>query len=220
MTEKSRCGAKFALRKGGRWFLPETPDVIGRLQTQAELTARGMQAFAAWAGGEAARADDVRLAEHECDDVRRGLVAEVSEAFTTPMEPEDLFQLSRDLDRVINGAKDAVRESEAMAFPPDQAVAQMAALLAEGVEHLTAAFGSLDGRGSKFVGSATEHADAAVKAQRNLERIYRQATGDLVQVTDVRFVVASRELYRRISSISDDIVSVADRIWYSQVKES
>lgn len=59
-----------------------------------------------------------------------------------------------------------------------------------------------------------------MKSQRNLERIYRQATGDLIQVADVRFIVASRELYRRVSSISDDIVSVADRIWYSQVKES
>lgn len=220
MTEKAQRGAKRSLRKGTRWFLPETPDVIGQLQTQAELTAKGMRAFAAWAAGDTARADDVRRAEHECDDVRRSLVDAVSESFTTPLEPEDLFQLSRDLDRVINGAKDMVRESEAMSFPPDQAVAQMAALLAEGVEHLQEAFAALDSRGLKFVASATAHADAAVKSQRNLERIYRQATGDLIQVADVRFIVASRELYRRVSSISDDIVSVADRIWYSQVKES
>lgn len=211
---------KFSLSKGTRWFLPESPDVIGMLQSQAELTAEGMRAFADWAGGDAPRADDVRRSEHECDHVRRSLVNAVSEAFTTPLEPEDLFQLSRDLDRVINGAKDAVRESEAMAFAPDQYVAQMADLLAEGVGHLKAAFDSLDGRGLKFVESATVAADAAVKSQRNLERIYRQATGDLVQATDVRFVVASREMYRRISGISDDIVSVADRIWYSQVKES
>ena len=29
-----------------------------------------------------------------------------------------------------------------------------------------------------------------------------------------------REFYRRISAISDDVVAVADRIWYSEVKES
>ena len=33
-------------------------------------------------------------------------------------------------------------------------------------------------------------------------------------------VTARREYYRRISAISDDIVSVADRVWYSQVKEA
>lgn len=206
--------------KGRRWFLPDTPDVIGMLRSQVEITAQGIDAFAAWAAGDIYRANDVREAEHECDQVRRQLVDAVSEAFTTPLQPEDLFQLSRDLDKVINGAKDAVRESEAMAFPPDQATADMAVLLAEGVGHLKTAFNSLGRRRIEAAVSATEAADAAVKSQRKLERIYRKATGDLLQVTDIRVVVASREFYRRASVISDDIVSVADRIWYSRVKES
>lgn len=204
-------------RKGTRWFLPETPDVVGMLQQQADITVRGMDAFAAWAGGDAARADDVRDAEHACDEVRRALVDAVSEAFTTPLQPEDLFQLSRDLDKVINGAKNTVREAEAMAFPPDQATADMAVLLAEGVGHLQVAFDAL---GRKATGAATEAADAAVKSQRNLERTYRQAAGDLLAIGDIAVVTARREFYRRISAISDDIVSVADRIWYSEVKES
>lgn len=203
--------------KGTRWFLPQSPDVVGMLQKQAGITAQGMEAFADWAGGAVARADDVRRAEHECDEVRRALVDAVSEAFTTPLQPEDLFQLSRDLDKVINGAKNTVRESEAMEFPPDQATAEMAVLLAEGVRHLESAFNALD---RKAAASATEAADAAVKSQRNLERTYRQAAGELLSVTDISVVTGRREFYRRISAISDDIVSVADRIWYSQVKES
>ena len=211
-----------------RWFLPESPDVIGMLQTQAEITVRGMDAFARWAGGDIARADDVRAAEHECDQVRRTLVGAVSEAFTTPLQPEDLFQLSRDLDKVINGAKNTVREAEAMGSPPDQATADMAVLLAEGVRHIQTAFTALGARhgtasraaGAAAAASATEAADASVKSQRKLERIYRAAAGDLLAVTDISVVVARREFYRRISAISDDIVAVADRIWYSEVKES
>jgi uncharacterized protein Yka (UPF0111/DUF47 family) len=211
-----------------RWFLPESPDVIGMLQMQAEITVRGMDAFARWAGGDIARADDVRAAQHECDQVRRTLVDAVSEAFTTPLQPEDLFQLSRDLDKVINGAKNTVREAEAMGSPPDQATADMAVLLAEGVRHIQTAFtalGARHGKASRAAGaaaaaSATEAADASVKSQRKLERIYRAAAGDLLAVTDISVVVARREFYRRISAISDDIVAVADRIWYSEVKES
>jgi uncharacterized protein Yka (UPF0111/DUF47 family) len=211
-----------------RWFLPESPDVIGMLQKQAEITVRGMDAFARWAGGDVARADDVRAAEHECDQVRRTLVGAVSAAFTTPLQPEDLFQLSRDLDKVINGAKNTVREAEAMGSSPDQATADMAVLLGEGVRHIQTAFTALGvrrGKASRAAGaaaatSATEAADAAVKSQRKLERIYRAAAGDLLAVTDISVVVARREFYRRISAISDDIVAVADRIWYSEVKES
>jgi len=36
-------------RKGIRWFLPESPDVVGMLQKQAAITVNGMEAFAAWA---------------------------------------------------------------------------------------------------------------------------------------------------------------------------
>lgn len=203
-----------------RWFLPETPDVLGMLQRQADVTAEGMAAFAQWAAGDVTRAEDVRAAEHQCDEVRRSLVDAVSEAFTTPLQPEDLFQLSRDLDRVINGAKNTVREAETMDFPPDRATADMAVLLAEGVSHLRTAFSALDHRRDKSPASATEAADAAVKSQRNLERIYRQAAGELLTVADISVVTGRREFYRRISAISDDIVAVADRIWYSQVKES
>ena len=206
-------------RKRGRWFLPDTPDVIGMLQKQADITAAGMSAFAVWAAGDRSRADQVRQAEHDCDDVRRELVDAVREAFTTPLEPEDLFQLSRDLDKVMNGAKDTVRESEAMQFPPDAASAEMATLLSEGVDHLRDAFERLDGRRDRH-GLATEAADAAVKSQRQLERVYRRAMGELLEVNDIRLVLGSRELYRRMTAMSDDVVSVADRIWYSRVKES
>lgn len=209
-----------ARSKGGRWFLPEAPDVIGMLQKQAAITALGMDAFAAWAAGDIGRAEEVRAAEHECDEVRRHLVDAVSEAFTTPLEPEDLFQLSRDLDKVINGAKNAVRESEAMGVPPDQATAEMAVLLSAGVEHLRTAFAGLEDKRNNSTSSATASADAAVKSQRDLERVYRQAASDLLAITDIPVVVARREFYRRVSAISDDIVLVADRIWYSRVKES
>ena len=44
--------------------------------------------------------------------------------------------------------------------------------------------------------------------------------GALLNVSDIRIVLGSRELYRRMTAMSDDVVSVADRIWYSRVKES
>ena len=194
--------------------------MIGMLQKQAEITARGMDAFAAWAAGDRSRAEDVRTAEHDCDEIRRRLVDAVNEAFTTPLEPEDLFQLSRDLDKVINGAKNTVRESEAMDVPPDPATARMAVLLAEGVEHLRTAFGGLEEKHTNSAPSPTDAADAAVKSQRDFERVYREAASDLLSVTDIPVVVARREFYRRVSAISEDIVAVADRIWYSRVKES
>jgi hypothetical protein len=50
-----------------RWFLPETPDVLGLLGQQLAVTVEGMDAFAAWAAGDAAAADTVRACEHRAD---------------------------------------------------------------------------------------------------------------------------------------------------------
>jgi glutamine synthetase adenylyltransferase len=67
--------------------------------------------------------------------------------------------------------------------------------------------------------SATEAADAAAKTQRQLERVYRKAASALLAVDDLREVVGRRELYRRLSRISEILVQAADRVWYATVKE-
>jgi len=203
-----------------RWFLPESPDVIGMLQQQGALTAQGMRDFALWAAGDVEKAQDVRDLEHDCDDVRRKLAEAVREAFTTPLNPEDLYQLSMDLDKVMNEAKSTVRESEAMDFPPDAAVVEMTQHLVDGVEHLNVAFEFLDGKKDKTGNKATDAANAAVKSQRHLERVYRRAMTELMNTTDLKTILGCRELYRRILAMSEDIENVADRVWYCRVKES
>jgi len=197
-----------------RWFLPETPDVLGMLREQTEITVEGMDALVAWAGGEQAAADRVRDCEHRADERKRALRRALTAAFTTPLEPEDIFELSRGLDAVLNGAKDLVREAEVIGAEPDAPMAEMAGLLAEGVGHLTAAFKALRGKG------ATDAADAAVKSQRRLEHVYRGAMSALLALDNPREVAARRELYRRLSRASDGLIDVAERVWYSILKES
>ena len=125
------------------------------------------------------------------------------------------------LDAVMNGAKDAVREAEVMGMAPDEHVREMCQLLAEGVRHLASAFERLgpDRRGAADGPTATDAADDAVKSQRNLERVYRGAMSALIEVDDLREVSGRRELYRRFSRVSEDLVEVAERVWYATFKE-
>ena len=58
------------------------------------------------------------LCEHRADEQKRQLRQALTSAFTTPLEPEDLFQLSVGLDDVLNNAKNAVREAEVMQVAP------------------------------------------------------------------------------------------------------
>jgi uncharacterized protein Yka (UPF0111/DUF47 family) len=89
-----------------RWFLPHHPDVLGLLRKQADVTSRGVAAFARWsATGDAADAQAVRDAEHDGDDLRHELLQALSTALTTPIEQEDAYALSERIDEVLDRAR-------------------------------------------------------------------------------------------------------------------
>jgi uncharacterized protein Yka (UPF0111/DUF47 family) len=197
------------------WFLPEDVDLLGMLREQTAITVEGMHALAAWAGGDGAAADTVRACEHRADDAKRALWRALRNAFSPPIDGEDLFTLSADLDEVLNGAKDLVREMEVMGMAPNAPMHEMATLLADAVVHLGEAFVSL-----RADGDATDCADAAIKAQRRVERTYRSAMSALLDVSEVREVIGRREAYRRMSRLGDHVHRVAERVWYAVVKEA
>ena len=198
------------------WFLPKDPDLLGLLREQAAITVDGMHALVAWASGEPAAADDVRQYEHQADDKKRQLWRELRDAFSPPIDAEDLFSLSSDLDEVLNAAKNLVREFDVMKLTPDGPTHEMTLLLAEATQHLADAFVRL----GKDEGDATECADAAIKSARRVEHVYRSAMSALLGVDDLREVMGRREVYRRLSRMGDHIHAVADRIWYAVMKEA
>src|SRR5262245_23880327 len=179
----------------GRWFLPDTPDVVGMLDTTLE----GMTAFAAWAHGDATQADVVRELEHRADDDKRKLWRSLRTAFVTPIDAEDLFVLSAGLDEILNDVKNAVRAADVMQLEPDAHVSAMADLLLEGVGHLGEAFRLLGDNDAE----TTTAADAAVKCERLVERVYRAAMGNQFADGDVRDAISRREIYDRLVATSE-----------------
>jgi uncharacterized protein Yka (UPF0111/DUF47 family) len=198
------------------WILPDSQDLLGMLEHQLAATIEGMDAFAAWAAGDADAGDTTRALEHRADELKHELQRALRIAFTTPLEPEDLYALSHGIDWVLNKAKDLLGESEVMACPPDQALSEMAALVAQAMHSIGEAVARLRAKH----GDPTEQTDAAIKAERNLEKVYRRAMATLLDVDDLREVIARRELYRRCSRIGEAVVEVAERVGYAVAKES
>jgi uncharacterized protein len=199
-----------------RWFLPETPDVLGLLRGQLAVTIEGLDAFAAWAGGDPSAAEVLRDAEHRGDVAKRALLGALRAAFVTPLEPEDVFTLSRGVDWILDYARDLVSESEVMACPPDAAIAEMAGLLGEAVREIDQALAHLGTDDD----ASTDAADAAIRAERRLERAYYRGMGVLLGVEDCSERIARRELYRRCLRIGEMVIDVAERVVYAVVKQS
>jgi uncharacterized protein len=201
---------------GRHWFLPETPDIVGLLRSQVAVTIDGADAFVAWAGGDAAAAEALRDAERRGDSAKREVLNALRAAFVTPLEPEDVFALSRGIDWILNHARDLVNEAEVMASPPDAGIAEMARLLREAVGHIDEAIANIDSNED----AATAAADAALTAERRLERTYYRGMAALLEAEDMRLRISRRELYRRCARIGETVVDVAERVIYAVVKES
>jgi len=198
------------------WFLPETPDVVGKLRREVAAMTEGMDAFASWAGGEEEAAARLREARTKTEVARRDLLEALRAAFVTPLEPEDAFTLARGIDRIIGHTLDLVGEAEVMAAAPDDGVAEMAGLLAQAARHIDEAIGAL-GPDSD---AAMKAADAALEAERVVAHVYYQGMAALLEVDDMRERISRRELYRRCARIGEGVVDVAERIQYAVVKQT
>ena len=199
-----------------RWFLPRTPDVLGLLRTQLAVTAEGVDAFRAWSRGDLQGADRVRELERRGDAAKRELLGALRAAFVTPLEPEDVFALSRGIDWILNYVRDLISESEAMACPPDPVIAEMATLLGDAVGHIDRALAHL----GSDADAATAAADDAIDAEQRLERVYYRGMAALLGEQSRSERIARRELYRRCLRIGEIVIDVAERVVYAVVKQS
>lgn len=199
-----------------RWFLPETPDVLGLLRAQLAVTIEGVDSFAAWAQGDRRAAEKVRDAERRGDGAKRELLGALRAAFVTPLEPEDVFALSRGIDWILDYIRDLISESDAMACPPDAVIAAMAELLGNAVRHIDEALAHLGSDDD----AATAGADAAIEAERLLERAYYRGMAALLEEQTRSERIARRELYRRCVRIGEMVIDVAERVVYAVVKQS
>lgn len=203
-----------------RWFLPDTPDVLGMLRSQVRITIEGVGALERWAAGDASASDDVRRCEHEADDAKRALRLALRDSFTTPIDGEDIYTLSERLDALLNGAKDLVREAEVMETTPDAAMGTMSSEIASGIGHMARALEVLGSHDHDSSQQATDAADAGIKQARKLEHTYRAAMSATLDMSDVRELAARRELYRRFTNLGDLLAQIGDRVWYAVIKES
>lgn len=92
-----------------RWFLPKSPDLIGLLVRQGEVAIEGMDAFATWSRGDRSQSETLRRLEHRADLANREVLTAIRSAFVTPIDPEDVNEISERLDGVHNSAKNLVR---------------------------------------------------------------------------------------------------------------
>ena len=150
----------------------------------------------------------IRKDEHEADRVKVHNLHTLNEAFSTPIDREDIYRAIINLDEIVNYCKTTVIEMNVLGVLPDKYCLEMAMHIKMGTDALAIGFSRL----AKDAPSVAASADAARKAERKVEKVYRRAIADLFQGDDYINMFKRREIYRHLSNAADRVAHAANTL--------
>jgi uncharacterized protein Yka (UPF0111/DUF47 family) len=151
----------------------------------------------------------LRKKEQEADEINRILVDELHKTFITPLDREDIFNISLHIDEMLDYALTTIEEMELLDVCQDDYLTQMVALNRKAAEEIALAIQRL--RNNPRV--AGDHARRAGKLENDVESLYRQAIADLfTKAKDFKplmTMLKRREVYRHVSNMADQAKAAA-----------
>lgn len=177
---------------------------IRLLIEQAEITVEGIKLLENCIHNPDEEAvEQVRAKEYEADEVRRILIDELHNTFITPFDREDIFNLSLNIDDMLDYALTTIEEMNLLNIDADDHLKQMITLIRQEAEELAMAMHRL----SKNPRVAGQHAQRAKKLENEVEHLYRVAIADLfTKAKDFKplmIMLRRREVYRHVANMSD-----------------
>ncbi len=170
------------------------------LAKQSAKAIEGLDALSNYAeDGSKENANLVRNIEREADELRRILIQELDQTFITPIDREDIYQLSRAIDDVVDYANTTVDEMEIYEVKGDVHIKEMVSILRKAARELNDAVKIL----KDYPKIASEHAVKAKAYENQMEKAYHKALADLFKRTDTVYMLKMREIYRHLSNAAD-----------------
>ena len=188
---------------------PKMPDFFSLLTEQCEHVAHTTGLLVEYMeSGDPATGDQIRQDEHTADHIKIRNLHTLNEAFSTPIDREDLYRAIIDLDEIVNYCKSTVSEMDVLGVAPDKHSLEMAMHIKLGTDALALGFAHL----AREPAVAAADADTARKAERKVEKAYRRAIADLFQGDDYINMFKRREIYRHLSNAADRMANCANTL--------
>ncbi len=174
------------------------------LSTQCEIMRRGIDALYKYCTSvgqpdHESYGDMVIAIEDEGDMARRVLVDELNATFITPMERNDIFDLSGQLDEVLDYAKNSIDEMRLFRIEPTEDMTKMIAILCDITVHIQKAVASME----KHKNIAKDEAFKVKSLENEMGHRYYKALASLFESDDFKAIFKYREVYRHLNTTAD-----------------
>jgi len=144
-------------------------------------------------------ADEIIKLEDDADMVRRILIDELNRTFITPIDREDLFNLSRQLDEIIDYTKTSIDEIRLFKIVPNEDMVTMTKSLYEMSTHIKKAVGAIE----KYKNIAKDEAFMVKGIENTVGSKSCAALAKLFENEDFRTIFKYREVYRHLNHTAD-----------------
>lgn len=153
-------------------------------------------------------AEEILRAERQGDDLRRILIDQLNRTLITPLDREDIYCLSREIDNVLDDAKKTVEEMIVFQVDPTPDLVLMSEIMKRGTLEICEAFQNLH----KYPAVAREHAINAKRTENHMHHVYLEATVKLFNASDVPagYIFKMREIFRHLNRSSNHLNEAAD----------
>lgn len=196
---------------------PKVPDFFHMLTEQTAMVAQTVDLLVEYMEhGDPEIAIQLKQDVHEADLIKMRNLHELNDAFSTPIDREDIYRAIIALDEIVMYCKTTVHEMDVLGVTPDDFMRNVAHCLKEGVDSLTKGFTKLGTNPAL----AAQDANEARKAERHAEKLYRVALPILFDGTDYINMFKRREIYRHLTNAAQHMALCANRLHDIVVKIS
>lgn len=196
---------------------PKMPDFFHMLTEQNQLVARTVDLLVEYMEHDGpAVADALKLDVHEADLIKVRNLHELNDAFSTPIDREDIYRAIMALDDIVVYCKTTVHEMDVLGVEPDAFMRDISRHIKDGVEALAKGYALLGSTPAE----AAQYADAARKAERRAEKQYRIALSTLFEGSDYVNMFKRREIYRHLTNAAHHMAQCANTLHDIVVKIS
>ena len=170
------------------------------LLTQCDCMSRGMKALYDFCKTKEDKyADLVIEIEDEGDMKRRIVIDELNNTLITPIERNDIFDLSRQIDEILDYAKTTGDEFRLFKIEPNDDICNMVSILLDITNHISKAIANME----KHKNIAKDEAILVKGLENKVAESCVNALANLFQKDDWREVFKYREIYRHLNTTSD-----------------
>jgi predicted phosphate transport protein (TIGR00153 family) len=162
-------------------------------------------------------ATEINVLEHRGDEVIHELFTRLNQTFITPIDPEDIHNLSSALDNVLDGIEDTAHRLVSYRIDPiPPTIIKLSEIVASCSRALKAAFEALEKNGPIM-----EHCIEINRLENEADLIGRSAVVDLFdKETNPITLIKLKEVYEFFESTIDSCEDVADVLQNVVVKNS